>query len=423
MSLDDALQKLRRFWNWWSGELADLVPLHLRAATKFLSDTTFVELEDMRVRAKRYREGRMQDLEQLELAPLPPAERPLALRAWLMRIAPALDRLACIISSDSGLMREIEMPRAAEENLRQTVEFELNRYTPFKASDVYFDYRVIRRALGGRGMTLQIAVVPKARIYPSLAALAKAGLRPAAVVLGDDLDGKRVPLNLLPPERRRKPAPRVSVANTVLAGLALIAFGVALALPVLQKRHDIAALNPLVESAREEAEGADQLKTELDTQVKNYDFLLLRKHAYPAAAIVIDELTRILPDGTWLQQMNLRSHPKGWEIQIQGETTISAKLASIIEDSPLFRDATFKSPLVKGQGQGSERFHLAAELEPAPAPAAQDLADKRSPPVATAARAVERAAADNAPQPVAPLPAAASAPQPVAPPPAASPRP
>jgi len=405
--LEDALQKLRRFWNWWSGELVDLVPPHLRAATKFLSDTTFVEIEGMRVLAKRYRDGRMQDFDQLDLSPLPQAERPLALRDWLKRIAPALDRVACIISPDNGLTRQIEMPRAAEENLRQAVEFELNRYTPFKAGDVYFDYRVLRRALGEHGMTLEIAVVPKARVYPSLAALAKAGLRPAAVVLGDDLGGERVPLNLLPPERRRKPAPRFSVANTVLAGVVLIAFAVALALPILQKRHDIAVLNPLVERAKEEAEGVDQLKTELDTLVKNYDFLLQRKHAYPAASIVMDELTRILPDGTWLQQLNLRSHPKGWEVQIQGETTISSQLASIIEDSPMFREATFKSPLIKGQGQGSERFHLAAELEPTPVPTAQALDDKRPPPVVTPVRAVERQAEDRAPQPDAP-PAAVS---------------
>ena len=100
--------------------------------------------------------------------------------------------------------------------------------------------------------------------------------------------------------------------------------------------------------------------------------------------------------------MNLRSHPKGWEVQIQGETTISSQLASIIEDSPMFREATFKSPLIKGQGQGSERFHLAAELEPTPVPTAQALDDKRPPPVVTPVRAVERQAEDRAPQPDAP---------------------
>jgi general secretion pathway protein L len=189
----------------------------------------------------------------------------------------------------------------------------------------------------------------------------------------------------------------------LLAAVALVLFAGALALPIWQKRQAIAALNPLVEGAKREAEGADRLKTELDSLVQTYDFLLQRKHTYPAATMVMDELTRVLPDGTWLQQLNLRSHPKGWEIQIQGETTISSRLASVIEDSPLFRDAGFKSPLVKGQAPASERFLLGAELESAPAPKAQRLADKRRPALATAVRTLDAPAAGTAPQPGTPL--------------------
>ena len=193
--------------------------------------------------------------------------------------------------------------------------------------------------------------------------------------------------------------------------LALILIATALALPIWQKRQEIAALNPLVERAKREAEGADRLKSELDTLVQTYDFLLQRKHTYPAATMVLDELTRVLPDGTWLQQLNLRSHPKGWEIQIQGETTISSRLASVIEDSPLFRDAGFKSPLVKGQAPGSERFHLGAELESAPAAKAQRLADKRRPSPAMVVRTAEAPAADAVPPP-ATLPAQPASPRP-----------
>ena len=394
-----ATQKLRRFWNWWCGELVASIPLKLRPAARFLDDSTFIQIEGKRIHAKRYREGRLQSLDELDLAPLPPAEQALALRAWLSRTAAAIDRLALVLGPGNALSRRMELPRAAEENLRQAIAFELNRYTPYKASDVYFDYRVLQRALGERGLALQFAVAPKARVDPSLGLLAQAGVRPVAVVLGDDLNAGHMPLNLLPPERRVKSASRISASNTLLAALALILFAGALALPIWQKRQAIAALNPLVERARREAEGADRLKTELDTLVQTYDFLLQRKHTYPAATAVLDELTRVLPDGTWLQQLNLRSHPKGWEIQIQGETTISSRLASVIEDSPLFRDAGFKSPLVKGQAPASERFHLGAELESAPAPQAQRLADKRRPAVAAAVRALDEPAANAAAQP------------------------
>lgn len=377
-SVDSASRILRRFWAWWRGELADLVPLALRPGARFLDDTTFVEIEDKRVQLKRFRDGRLQDLDALDLAALPVAEQPLELRAWLSRCVPTPEALALILRPGDALARLIELPRAAEENLRQAVAFELNRYTPFQASEVYFDYRVAKQTIVESDLALQIAVTPKARVDPALSMLLQAGARPVAVVPGDDLHAGRMPLNLLPPERRPTRAARISSSNTLLAAVAVILFGVALALPVWQKQQAVAALKPLVESARRQAEGASRLKTELDTMVQTHDFLLQRKHSYPAATVVIDELTRVLPDGTWLQQLNLRSHPKGWEIQIRGETTISSRLARVIDDSPLFRDAGFKSPLIKGQAPGSERFYLGAELESAPPPKAQGFADKQA---------------------------------------------
>lgn len=156
-SVDSASRILRRFWAWWRGELADLVPLALRPGARFLDDTTFVEIEDKRVQLKRFRDGRLQDLDALDLAALPVAEQPLELRAWLSRCVPTPEALALILRPGDALARLIELPRAAEENLRQAVAFELNRYTPFQASEVYFDYRVAKQTIVESDLALQIA--------------------------------------------------------------------------------------------------------------------------------------------------------------------------------------------------------------------------------------------------------------------------
>lgn len=378
-----ATLKLRRFWSWWSGELMELLPLSLRPALKFLVGSTFVEFAGKRVSAYCYRENRLQSLGELDLGGFPPAEQTLSLQAWLNHAVPDQNRLVVILPRGQVLSRRIELPLAAEQNLRHAIGFELNRYTPFKAGEVYFDYRIPKRTPGQRELAVHFAVVPIASIAPSLALLAQAGVKPAAVVPVDDLSIEHLPMNLLPPEHRAKAAPQVSTLNTLLAIVALLLFAGALALPIWQKRQAIVALSPLVEAAKRDAEGANRLKKELDTLVQTHDFLLQRKHTTPAATVVLEDLTRILPEGTWLQQMSLKSHPKGWEIQIQGETTISSKLAGVLEDSPMFRDASFKSPLVKGQAPMSERFHLGAEIEVPLPPKPITLTDK--PPAATTA--------------------------------------
>lgn len=375
--------RFRQFCNWWTGELVAMLPLSLRPAAKFVRESTFIEFEGKHVQAKSYREGRMQSLGELDLGELSLAQQSLSLQAWLNHVVPDPLRLALVLPRGQVLSRRIELPPAAEQNLHQAIGYELNRYTPFKASEVYFDCRVLKRVPGQRELVVQLAVTPIASVDPLLALLAQAGVKPAAVVISDDLNAEHTPLNLLPPKRRPKAPPRISASTTVLIALALILFAVALALPLWQKKQAIAALTPLVEASKRDAEVASGLKKDLDTAVQTYDFLLQRKHAAPAATVVLEKLTRLLPDGTWLQQFSLRSHPKGWEIQIQGETTISSRLASVIEESPLFRDASFKSPLLKGQAPGSERFHLGAEVELAPPPKARVLADKQPSAAAT----------------------------------------
>lgn len=406
-----ATLKLRRFWSWWSGELIELLPLSLRPALKFLVGSTFIEFAGKRVSAYCYRDSQLQSLGDLDFGALPAAEQALSLQAWLNHAVPDRNRLVVVLPRGQVLSRRIELPPAAEQNLRQAIGFELNRYTPFKAGEVYFDYRLPKRAPGQRELAVHFAVVPIASIAPSLALLAQAGVKPTAVVPVDDLSFEHLPMNLLPPEQRAKAAPRVGTVNALLAVVALVLFAAALALPLWQKRQTIVALSPLVETAKRDAEGANRLKKELDTLVQTYDFLLQRKHVTPAATTLLEELTRILPEGTWLQQMSLKSHAKGWEIQIQGETTISSKLAGVIEDSPMFRDASFKSPLVKGQAPMSERFHLGAEVELPSPPKPVTLTDK--PPAATAG-AMDTTVSQTATTPAS-LPAQKEAPAPATP--------
>jgi general secretion pathway protein L len=73
---------------------------------------------------------------------------------------------------------------------------------------------------------------------------------------------------------------------------------------------------------------------------------------------LLDEVTRILPDNTWLQELDIH----GVEISMQGNTRSSANLIGLFEQSALLENANFKSPLVKVQG-GEERFQLAAMMK------------------------------------------------------------
>jgi len=72
---------------------------------------------------------------------------------------------------------------------------------------------------------------------------------------------------------------------------------------------------------------------------------------------LIDEMSRILPDDTWLTRVDIA----GREIQVQGQSLSAAALIELLEKSPVFENVRFRSPVTQVPRTEAERFHLSAD--------------------------------------------------------------
>ena len=70
------------------------------------------------------------------------------------------------------------------------------------------------------------------------------------------------------------------------------------------------------------------------------------------------EATRILPDDTWLSEWQLA----GSEMQLTGYAGSASALVNLLEQSKIFRNTTFQSPVVQDSKSGRERFHVATQV-------------------------------------------------------------
>ena len=65
------------------------------------------------------------------------------------------------------------MPAATEENLAQVLSFEMDRLTPFRADEVYFDHRVVGRDAAAATLAVLVAVARRdivdSRVRPACA--------------------------------------------------------------------------------------------------------------------------------------------------------------------------------------------------------------------------------------------------------------
>src|SRR4029453_17452254 len=260
------------------------------------------------------------------------------------------------------------------------------------------------------------------------------GANVAAVVPEPPASVSHSRLNLLPHEARSSRA----VWRRWQFGLPLGLVGsvalAAIAIPLWQKRDYVITLNALANDARAQAGVSEALRAELENKVGDYNFALERKSSSPSAFRVVDEVSRVLPDDTWLTQFEMKSLAKGKETQreilVRGETANAGRLVQLVEESTLFAQTAPRSPTTKIQPGPGEIFDLGAQLKPLPAPVQVALlaADKTTEPVTVqppAAPASPGASAPDtgaapAPPPGAPAPdtAVAAEPPTTAPPPA-----
>jgi general secretion pathway protein L len=137
-----------------------------------------------------------------------------------------------------------------------------------------------------------------------------------------------------------------------------------LLVPVWQKRTTaISLLGPLAE-AKASALETNQLRDRLDKLVADHNFLPDKKWASYSPLLILDELSKLLPDDTFVMAFEF----DGKIVQIQGESGIASKLVEILDASPMFKDVGFKAQLNKIQGTTSDRFHISAALDTAARP-------------------------------------------------------
>jgi general secretion pathway protein L len=340
--------------SWWISELRDMLPPRARGVLMPRARRLFLELDGTDVVMSQ---NTVQNKEELTRYPLDQADTtPVKLSAEDEAHQHARELVLCL-PSDKVLTRSLTLPLAAEENLREVLSFEMDRQTPFTAEQVYYDYSVVARSAAERTLTVDLVLTTRRMLDELLDQLHKRGLRPDRVTIDCGEGGGLTSVNLLPVENRQRKAITPWLVNLALGTLALLLLVGAVSLPLLNKHHKIQALEPLLETASMKAEEAHRLRKEVDELAANSRFLTDKKQSSLPVLQVMDELTRILPDDTWITRLDI----KGSELQIQGQSSSAAALVPLIESSSLLQNPRFRSPVTQIPRTDTERFHLSAE--------------------------------------------------------------
>ena len=349
---------IRRFLTWWFGELAACVPRPLKALFVRTPRRLAVFLGEREVRFAILRGSGTRDIGRVDLADGDGSAVKRNVAQRLRRVATGRAWVALILDESRALRYRAQLPLAALENAREVVGFEMDRHTPFKADEVYYDHRVVATDRDGKLIDVDVLFAPRNGIDPLVERLLSWGLQPAFIGADVPLEHDNGGLNLLPPERRRQRRLGLGLptAALALAALGLAAFSVYLPLKTFELERQV--LDQRLANVRAQATAVNGLKEQLAKAAAADRFLVERKLATPPVVGVLNELTRLLPDNTRLTRATL----KQGRLTLSGYSASASALIAVLERSDQLTSVRFSSPVTTDPRLDLERFNITADV-------------------------------------------------------------
>ncbi|GGA12880.1 PilN domain-containing protein [Dyella caseinilytica] len=363
-TLRPQLERARRAWrgsplpgflDWWGGELRALLPT--RWQTLFSGGNVWCLLrhEDGQWRARC--SGQPQTT-----APWSDALDAPTQQAMLSTAVAGVDRqdlrLALCLPQEAVLRRRLLLPEAARDNLRQIGAFEMDRQTPFRPDQVYYDLRELPGPAPAGRIAAELVAVPRAAVDAKLEHLRNAGIAIDAVDLCEA--DKRLGVNLLPPEMARVHSDPRRRLNLILAGSAVLLLLLCLGQWLHNHQDALTDMQAQVDAMHGDAQKVSLLRKQLEDSAGASGFLARRKTESVAVVDVLQDLTTRIPEDTWLERFTVDS---SGHVGMQGQSAKASSLIDVLQNSKLLTGANFQGVIQRDPATNKERFFMDAQLQ------------------------------------------------------------
>jgi general secretion pathway protein L len=265
-------------------------------------------------------------------------------------------RVEIVLQPRRFVIRPLELPARAADFLEGIVRAQIDRLTPWSASEAVFGCSA-PAASGPENMTTMIAATTRKVAMTYVQAVS--GFRPAAVAICTDVAERGAGRVKVFEQKAHGHLDAARLGRALKVGLVVLAavtlVSVAAAAYVTDRLGSQEAELARQISARRAAirsgfDGSDRSPVAVLEQ---------RKHETPSSVIMLEALSRLLPDHTYVTDLRLA----GSKLQISGITRDAPSLIPLIEQSRHFTRATFYAPTTRAPSDPGERFHIEMRVE------------------------------------------------------------
>jgi general secretion pathway protein L len=269
-------------------------------------------------------------------------------------------RVELLLKSDHVLFRSLDFPRQAADFLDGMIRAQIDRLTPWSANDAVFGWGRLTNIANDR-IQLTLAATSKDKIQPLVQLASKLGAA-SMTAFAEPPSGAGAPVRFKVFETSLQSGigqtldvPRLlriillSTGLAAAASLALAAYmGDSLDAEQQQLLHRISERRASLRLGQTGAGGSAR------------SLLAKRKQTTPSSVMVLEAMSRVLPDSTYVTELRI----EGDKVQIVGISQDAPSLIRLMEQSPQFSRATFFAPTTRTESDPGERFHIEVHITP-----------------------------------------------------------
>jgi general secretion pathway protein L len=270
-------------------------------------------------------------------------------------------RAELVLRADRFVFRPLELPARASEFLDGIVRSQIDRLTPWQPSEAAFGWTAPLDVGNGK-ILVTIAATARNLVAPFIKALTAAGASSVSVstVNPEGTSGTAVIKVSENHDSDTPDFPRIRRTVSAVLGITAAAAVVLFLCDLVVAHYSNAQQEELTQKITQRRGAIRAASQSAGAPATGYPALERRKQTSPSAVIVLEALSKLLPDNTYLTEVQLESD----KLRLTGITREAPSLIRLIEESPHFSRASFFAPTTGLPNEGGERFHIETHARP-----------------------------------------------------------
>jgi general secretion pathway protein L len=274
------------------------------------------------------------------------------------------DQVLLRMSPGDVVERTIQIPKAASDVIEPVLQNQMERIVPWSPEDTRYGYRIVgQNAVSPDQLDIHVAATTRSMLENARQRAQSVGLNPYAIDFAPDAsaDAASIELQLLAPDPVKQMARTLQTGVAIVLAVCVMIGGFGLYL-MWNRQVESDDLEARITTARASVEEVKRLNAENSELRQQRERLVRRKGEEPAVMVLIEAMSRALPDSAYLTELEIH----GRDTRIAGKSNDPTALITMLEATPQFADVHFSAPTTREEGETVGTFSIISRAQGAP---------------------------------------------------------